>query len=279
MDFIDPALNAIVTAMNALGRGLNIGELGTSISNFATSAINMARGVGQFIMGAFKIAQNVLISVFQALGLAGLFAFFISLITVLTVGADSWWKGFSSHLICAGKEFKTGWENQGYIMGILAECTWDKFLTFLDGSCTRFYIVDMVFGLMYGIFIELPLILIRAIFGIDLQVFVDIFWTVLILPLDSIFFALSGFHLVKWDEEVIKKCYRCKGKYTFANGREVTLYKTWAEWAKLMNCSFDQIIQGLMRIFTTLIPSNKWWAWANNKHVRPPDWNPKFFGM
>ncbi len=279
MDFIDPALNAIVTAMNALGRGLNIGELGTSISNFATSAINMARGVGQFIMGAFKIAQNVLISVFQALGLAGLFAFFISLITVLTVGADSWWKGFSSHLICAGKEFKTGWENQGYIMGILAECTWDKFLTFLDGSCTRFYIVDMVFGLMYGIFIELPLILIRAIFGIDLQVFVDIFWTVLILPLDSIFFALSGFHLVKWDEEVIKKCYRCKGKYTFANGREVTLYKTWAEWAKLMNCSFEQIIQGFMRIFTTLIPSNKWWAWANNKHVNPPDWRPKFFGI
>ena len=278
-DFLNMALNGIMTALNGLGRGLNIGELITSIGNFATSTLNMARGFGQFIMGAFKIAQNTLMTIFNAIGLAGLFAFFVSFITMLAIGAEYWWTGFSSHLICAGKEFKTGWENQGYIMGILAECTWDKFLTFLDGSCTRYYIVDMTLGLLYGVFVELPLLLIRAIFGIDLQVFVDIFWNLFILPIDSIFFAISGFHLVRWDEEVIKKCYRCKGKYAFANGREVTLYKTWAEWAKLMNCSFQQIVTGFLRIFTTLIPSNKWWAWSNKRHLKPPDWRPKFFGM
>ncbi len=279
MDFVDPALNAVVTAMNALGRGLNIGELGTSISNFATSTINMARGVGQFIMGAFKVAQNAIMTIFNALGLTALFAFAISLVVMLTTGAASWWTGFSEHLICAGKQFGSGWENQGMIMGILANCTWSKFLTFLDGSCTRYYIVDMTFGLLYGIFIELPLLLIRAIFGIDLQVFVDIFWNIFILPIESIFYALSGFHLVKWDNEIIKKCYRCKGTYTFTNGSKVTLHKTWAEWATLMNCSFEQIVQGFVRIFTTLIPSNKWWAWANKRHLHPPDWNPKFFGM
>lgn len=279
MDFVDPALNAVVTGLNALGRGLNIGELVTSIGNFATSAINMARGIGQFIMGVFKVVQNTLMTIFQAIGLAGIWAFMISLIVMLTTGASSWWIGFSSHLSCAGKQFASGWENQGYIMGVLAECSWSKFLTFLDGSCTRYYIVDMTLGLLYGVFVELPLLLIRAIFGIDLQVFVDIFWNVFVLPIDSIFYALSGFHLVKWDEDVIKKCYRCKGKYTFANGNTVTLHKTFAEWAELMNCSFEQIVQGFIRIFTTLIPSNKWWAWANSKHMRPPDWNPKFFGM
>jgi len=137
----------------------------------------------------------------------------------------------------------------------------------------------MTFGLLYGIFVELPLILIRAILGIDLKVFIDIFWNLVIEPLDSLFFALSGFHIIKWDDAVIKRCYRCKGKYTFANGRKVTLYKTWAEWASLMNCSIEQIVTGFMRIFTTLIPSNKWWAWANKKHLRPPDWNPTLFGV
>ena len=279
MDFVDPALNAIVTAMNALGRGLNIGELATSVGHFATGTLNMARGLGQFMMGAFKVAQNALMTIFNSLGLASLFAFFISVITVLSVGAESWWIGFSEHLICAGKQFGSGWENQGLIMSILAKCSWSKWETFLDGSCTRYYIVDMVLGLLYGVFVELPLILIRAIFGIDLQVIVDIMWNLFVLPIDSIFFALSGFHLVKWDEDVIKNCYRCKGTYKFENGTTVTLHKTFAEWSQLMNCSFEEIIQGLMRIFTTLIPSNKWWAWANKSHLRPPDWNPKFFGM
>ena len=60
------------------------------------------------------------------------------------------------------------------------------------------------------------------------------------------------------------------------------LYKTILDiicMFKLMNCSFQQIITGFLRIFTTLIPSNKWWAWANKKHLKPPDWRPKFYGM
>jgi hypothetical protein len=279
MDGVNTALNAVLSGLNAAGRGLNIGELVTSISNLGTSITNMARGVGQFIMGAFKVGQNTLSHIFNAFGLAGIFVMFLSTITMFAVGFESWWTGFSSHLTCAGKEFKTGWENQGYIMGILAQCSWSKFETFLNGSCTRYYIVDMTFGLLYGIFIELPLILIRAILGIDLQAIIDIFWNIFIVPLDSLFYALSGFHIIKWDDEIIKRCYRCKGKYTFANGREVTLYKTWAEWASLMNCSIEQIVTGFMRIFTTLIPSNKWWAWTNKKNLRPPDWSPSFFGM
>lgn len=271
-------LQSLNSALNAAGRGLNIGELVTSISNLGTSITNMGRGFGQFILGAFANAQNTLSQIFNAMWKYGLWAFFFSTIAMLIGGANNWLDGLSSHLNCAGKEFKTGWENQGYIMGILAECSWSKFETFLNGSCTRYYIIDMTFGLLYGIFIELPLILIRAILGIDLQALIDIFWNLFIVPLDSMFYALSGFHIIKWDDAIIKRCYRCKGKYTFANGREVTLYKTWAEWASLMNCSIEQIVSGFMRIFTTLIPSPKWVSWMNGKHKRPPDWNPKVLG-
>ena len=271
-------LQSLNSALNAAGRGLNIGELVTSISNLGTSITNMGRGFGQFILGAFANAQNTLSQIFNAMWKLGLFAFFFSTIAMLIGGANNWLDGLLSHLNCAGKEFKTGWENQGYIMGILAECSWSKFETFLNGSCTRYYIIDMTFGLLYGIFIELPLILIRAILGIDLQALIDIFWNLFIVPLDSMFYALSGFHIIKWDDAIIKRCYRCKGKYTFANGREVTLYKTWAEWASLMNCSIEQIVSGFMRIFTTLIPSPKWVAWMNGDHKRPPDWNPKVLG-
>lgn len=281
MDFVDPGLNAVNAALN----GANIGEGATTIvgsfGGWVTGAINMARGIGQFMMGAFEIAQNVLSMIFQALSWAGLIAFIVSFGMMLVDGFSNWATGFGDHLICAGKQFGQGWENQGYIMGILANCTWDKFLTFIDGSCTRYYIVDMVFGLLYGVFIELPLILLRAIFGIDLQVFVDIIWNIFVLPLDSMFFAISGFHLVKWSDSVIHKCYRCKGKFVYGTKSNdyVYLYKTWAEWAKLMNCSFEQIIEGFMRIMTTLIPSNKWWSWTEGDHLRPPDWNPKFFGV
>ncbi len=278
MDFVDPALNAINIATSALGRGLNIGELATSVSNLSLSIVNQARGVGQYIMGLFKMAQNAFSQIFSALKWFGLAYFFTSTIFMITFGFNNWIDGLSRHLDCAAAEFGTGWKNQGYIMGILAQCTWSKFETFLNGSCTRYYIVDMTFGLLYGIFVELPLILIRAILGIDLQALIDIFWNLFIVPLDSLFYALSGFHIIKWDDAVIKRCYRCKGKYTFANGREVTLYKTWAEWASLMNCSIEQIVSGFMRIFTTLVPSSKWWAWKDGKNLRPPDWNPKVLG-
>jgi hypothetical protein len=270
-DFIDPILNAFQTA-------LDFSDLFVSISTMASTIINTARGVGQFIMGLFKIAQNTLSQIFSALKWFGLAYFFTSTIAMITFGFNNWIDGLSRHLDCAAAEFGTGWKNQGYIMGILAQCTWSKFETFLNGSCTRYYIVDMTFGLLYGIFVELPLILIRAILGIDLQALIDIFWNLFIVPLDSLFYALSGFHIIKWDDAVIKRCYRCKGKYTFANGREVTLYKTWAEWASLMNCSIEQIVSGFMRIFTTLVPSSKWWAWKDGKNLRPPDWNPKVLG-
>ena len=279
MDFVDPGLNVVGAALTGADTGVDVGTLGTAVGGWATGAVNMARGVGQFIMGAFKIAQNVLSFIFSALSWAGIIAFFVSFGMMLVNGFTNWGTAFGDHLICAGKQFGQGWENQGYIMGILANCSWEKFSTFIDGSCTRYYIVDMIFGLIYGVFIELPLILLRAIFGIDLQVVVDIIYNLFIVPLDSVFFAISGFHLVIWSDSVINHCYRCKGKYKFADGKKVTLYKTFAEWTKLMNCSFEQIIDGFMRMMTTLIPSNKWWSWTEGDHLRPPDWDPKFFGV
>lgn len=277
-DFVDPVLNSVLNAMNGIGRGLNVGELSSSVSNLGSSILGRAMNISQNIMGAFKIAQNALMQVFQAVGLAGLFSFLISFITMVTVGFSDWELGIRKHLDCAAEEYRAGWRNQGAIINILAPCTWEKFITFLNGSCTRYYIVDMVLGLLYGVFVELPLILIRAIFGIDLQVFVDICWNVFIVPLDALFYALSGFHFINWSDDVINRCYRCKGKYTMSDGRTVTLYKTWAEWAELLKCGNEQMVQGFMRIFTSLIPSPKWWEWANGRNQSPPNWEPKVLG-
>ena len=108
--------------------------------------------------------------------------------------------------------------------------------------------------------------------------FVDICWNVFIVPLDALFYALSGFHFINWSDEVINKCYRCKGKYTFADVRTVTLYKTWAEWAELLKCGNEQMVQGFMRIFTSLVPSPKWCEWANGRNQSPPNWEPKVLG-
>jgi hypothetical protein len=98
------------------------------------------------------------------------------------------------------------------------------------------------------------------------------------MPIDAIFFAISGYHLVKWSDSVINKCYRCDGNWTFSNGQTVTIYKTFGEWAELLNCSGEQIVQGFNNIFGTILPSERWGAWANKRNLAGNDWRPGFWG-
>jgi len=226
--------------------------------NFITNIFDMFSGIVSNIYDGMKFFWDRLSWI---LGYFLIGTIISMLVTFSIMGANSinlFIDRLSSHLNCAADEFGAGAVNQGKILDILAPCSWEKFVNTLNGSCTRYYLVDIVWGIFYGIFIELPIVLIKAIFGIDLYIFVQIAYNLIVLPLDSLFFALSGYHLVKWSDDVINKCYRCKGTWKLANGQEVTMYKTFDEWAKMFKCGNDQMVDATNKIFKTIFPSKLW---------------------
>ena len=278
MDGIDPPMNAVGAIFNGLNVGMNIGNLISNIIGRIMNIVNIGMNIAGRIMNALSIYLETFGNILLGVFIAGLIAMVVGVITMVATGWSGFTTGYKNHITCAGNEFAAGWNNQGYIIDTLSRCGWFKFLNFINGSCTRYYIVDLVLGLLYGVFIELPLILLDAIFGINLVPLVNALWDLVVIPIDAIFFALSGFHLVEWPESVIHKCYRCEGKWTFDNGQKVTIYKTFGEWAELLNCSGEQMIQGLNHIFGTILPSARWGSWANNHNLSGSDWNPGFWG-
>jgi hypothetical protein len=277
MDGIDPPMNAVGAVAGGINMGIDIGSLISEIYGRVLNTINMGSNIAGRIMNGFQIALGVLSNIMKALMVVGFVAMVVGIITMIATGWTGFTTGYKNHITCAGNEFVAGWQNQGYIIDTLSRCGWYKFLNFINGSCTRYYIVDLVLGLLYGVFIELPLMLLNAIFGLNLVPLVNALWDLVVIPIDAIFFALSGFHLVEWPESVIHKCYRCEGRWAFGD-KTVTIYKTFGEWAELLNCSGEQIIQGFNHIIGTIFPSARWGSWANNHNLSGGDWNPEFWG-
>jgi hypothetical protein len=170
--------------------------------------------------------------------------------------------GINNHVNCGATEFSYGADNFGFTFKILWECVWEKFISFWNGECTIYYMIDIIFGIIYAIMIKLPVILIRAIFGIDLQPVVDGIYEMFILPLNDFVFLITGFYITKWDDSVTQKCFRCKGVY-----KGVPIYKTFNEWAQLNLCNMSQMKNGFVKIFESVIPSDKWTKWLNNENT------------
>ena len=248
------------------------------ILNQVTSVISkiagFARGIIQLVTNFFAglgVIMQVIIASFALY-------FAITWIETSINSIKNWADGVANHISCGATEFATGWVNTFKTLGIMFECSWKMFINFINGNCTRYYITDMVIGLTYGVFIQLPLILINAIFGLNLQPIIDFLYKLIVVPIDALFFAISGFHLVNWSDSVINDCYRCKGTYTFANKRKVVLYKQMNEWASLFDCSTEQITGGFLKIFTSIVPNAKWGAWADGEHLPGWDDEPNFLG-
>ena len=277
MDGIDPPMNAVGRVADGVNMGINTGIIVSSMSGRVMNIVNAGMNIGEFIMDGLEVSMGIISNIMKAVMFASVIALFVGTITMIAMGWSGFTTGYKNHITCAGNEFVAGWQNQAYIIDTLARCGWYKFLNFINGSCTRYYIVDLVLGLLYGVFIELPLTLLNAIFGLNLVPLVNALWDLVVIPIDAIFFALSGIHLIKWSESVIQKCYRCEGRWAF-DDKTVTIYKTFGEWVELGNCSGDQIIQGFNNIIGTIFPSARWGAWANNNHLSGGDWNPTFWG-
>ena len=245
------------------------------VTTILAKIAGFARGIIQMLTNWFAglgVVMQVTIAAFSIATLSILVDIFIKQIT-------NWATGVANHIECGAAEFGKGWVNTFKTLGIMFECSWKLLINFFNGNCTRYYITDLVIGLTYGVFIQLPLILINAIFGLNLQPIVDFFYKLIVVPLDAIFFAISGFHLVNWPDSVINDCYRCKATWTINDKKRVTLYKPMNEWAELFECSTEQIINGFLKVFTSIVPNAKWGAWGDGEHLPGWDNEPNFLGI
>lgn len=244
-------LSAIQSFFSAIPNDLN--NLGSSITSFVGQ-------VGNTILGPIEQIIQDITTVFE--------------------GIPNLRNGISNHVTCGVSEAKAGADYGINIFKIIVECMWDKQIKFWNGTCTRYYIIDVIFGIFYGVFIELPLLLIYAITGLDLQFLVNLIIEVVILPIDTIIFALSGFHITEWPESVIENCYRCKGTMDFGDGNgSQIVYKTMGQWGSMLNCTTHEFIHGIVKIFTAVVPSAKWAAWFDGNHLNGGDDNPNVFGL
>jgi hypothetical protein len=202
-----------------------------------------------------------------------LVAFIIFMVIELTGNLGT---GIHNHVKCGAREFNYGGENFAFTVKVMWDCMWDKLILFFNGKCTVYYLIDIIFGIVYAIIVELPIVLIRAIFGINLQPIVNDIYTYAILPINDVIELITGFSIVQWDKEVIDKCFRCKGVYKTSTGQNITLYKTFNQWAQLNNCNLAQMRKGFVKIFQSILPSPKWGAWMNGQEL--PGWtnNPPF---
>lgn len=175
--------------------------------------------------------------------------------------------GIGLHVLCAGQEFADGLTNGLKVLGVLLKCSSQAITNFFNGQCTIYYIIDVIFGTMYKIFIELPIVLLRAILGLDLQFVVDLVHDLVIVPIDGLFHGISGYHIIKWPDSVILKCYKCTGSI---NG--VTLDQTYADWGRMFNCTNSEIFHALYKIFYSIFPVDRHWpTWAKGQHLQGDD--------
>jgi len=198
---------------------------------------------------------------------------FIETIIELPIEIPHLLEGIINHIECGFAESADGVKYTLPILVTLIDCSLGKAKNFFNGKCTKYYIVNMIFGLFYGFFIELPIVLVYGITGIDLNYLVDLFYQTFIVPIDGIIFTVSGYHIIQWPDSVESECFKCTGNIPGVNQ---PIQLTFSEWTKMLQCSTFETMDGIRRIFTTILPSAKWWAWFKGRHLAGYDNQPSF---
>lgn len=249
--------------------GLTLNDIGNFFDKLGNGIENLPSEITNGVSGIVNDATNTIL---------GPIEYIINEIEKVFTGIPNLGEGIYNNLKCGAQETKNGADYGLDIFKIILQCAWDKQIKFWNGSCTRYYIADVLFGIFYGVFIELPLLLIYAITGLDLQFLVNLILEVIILPIDTVVFALSGFHITKWPESVIEDCYRCKGTMDFGDETGTqTVYRTMGQWGSMLNCTTHQFIHGLAKIFSSA-PSPQWTTWYNGNDLDGQD-NVNVFGL
>jgi len=174
-------------------------------------------------------------------------------------------KGIPNHLACGKSMADSGFNGGLQVLNIQFMCFWDKFVKFFDGQCTLYYMIDAISKMLTLIFIRLPLTIIKAIFGIDLHFLVDIFKSLILVPINELFIIVVGFGFLEWSDTIVERCYRCQGEIRDSGGKVVySDSKPFGDWATLYTCSNSILKSGLDKIFYSAFPSKHWKTWYDN---------------
>jgi hypothetical protein len=181
-------------------------------------------------------------------------------------------KGIPNHLACGKSMADSGFNGGLQVLNVQFLCFWDKFVKFFKGDCTLYYVIDAICKLITIVFIRLPLTIIKAIFGIDLHFLVDMFKSIVLVPLNEVFIIFVGFGFLQWSDATIEKCYRCQGQIKDTKGNVVySASKSFDEWSKLYKCSNEILKTGINKIFFSVFPGKHWGTWYGGEHLDGDD--------
>lgn len=213
------------------------------------------------IIGPIKSIGEMVPMIFN--GILQILMYFLQIVTGLPLLIT----GIGMHFLCGGLEFKDGFINGIQVLGILFKCGLNSFVKFFNGQCTIFYIIDVIYGTLYKICIELPIVLVKNVIGLDLQFIVDLIHDLVVIPLDTLIFGLSGYHITKWPDSIVSNCYKCKGKL---NGQDLELQ--YYQWGKMFNCTNAEIMHGMYKMIYSVFPIDRhWMTWAKGRHLDGAD--------
>jgi len=217
------------------------------------------------IMGPIKSIVSIVTELVPTIfnGILQLLMYFLQIVTGLPLLLT----GMGLHFLCGGMEFADGFVNGIQVLGVLLKCGLHSFVNFFNGQCTIYYILDIIFGTIYKLCIELPIVLLKNLLGLDLQFIVDLIHDLVVIPLDTLVSGLLGFHITKWPDSIVNKCYKCSGKI---NGQDLTLQ--YYQWGKMFNCTNAEIMHGMYKMIYSVFPIDKHWTtWAKGKHLDGAD--------
>lgn len=234
------------------------------IENFGLDSVgDMGKDMGKIIQDIPNIIKDITSAGGIGKIVKDIIFIFTSLPNLMRNAVPNLMKGINSHVTCAGKELNDGYSNGLSVLGVLLKCTGQSITNFFNGQCTIYYIIDIIFGTIYKIFVELPIFLFKLIFGFDLQFIVDLIFDIVIAPIDGIIYGLSGYHVTRWSDSVINKCYKCTGTI---NGIELT--QSFEDWGKMFKCTNAEIDHASRKIFYSIFPvDNHWSTWFFGKHL------------
>jgi hypothetical protein len=189
-------------------------------------------------------------------------------------GINTLSQGIDYHFKCGISATNKGYARGLRILGVQFECACLSIKRFFNGSCTFYYIMDIIFGVLYLLFIQIPIFIIKVLTTVDLQFIVDLIKAIVIDPLDAITSSTMGFSITRWSDSVQKKCYLCAGD--LGQGVE---WKTFEQWSEYYKCTTSMINKGTNVIVKSVFGiDNHWkhWFWdENNYKSNWEDW-PEF---
>ena len=213
------------------------------------------------LIGPIKSIGEMVPMIFK--GILQILMYFLQIVTGLPLLLT----GIGMHFLCGGLEFKDGFINGLQVLGVLLKCSLNSFVKFFNGQCTIFYIIDIIYGTLYKICIELPIVLVKNVIGLDLQFIVDLVHDLVVIPLDTLIFGLSGYHITKWPDSIVSNCYKCKGTL---NGQNLELQ--YYQWGKMFNCTNSEIMHGMYKMIYSVFPIDRhWMTWAKGRHLDGAD--------